>query len=278
MSFSKLPLEVKVKIFSLLSIGERYNASLVWKEMSDETWKLIPSAEDLIKKLSDRYLWLEIKTLQDLGFAGVLASAGHLDSVKKLYFENIDLTIVPINIIGNLAKTATRVLFLNGVKGFNFSILANIKSKMLGLKDMTLPENISQDISVESEITLGNVSGNVIGFFERIKCYELLIKEMSLNKEESLSLAGILDSKVRELQIVDGTCDVSLLANYDGQGRCSRMMFREKYYDRLQDIIKYENLVTWANTKEDWTVTYHQDFGGDYSEVKRQRRKRNKYD
>ena len=176
--------------------------------MSDETWKLIPSAEDLIKKLSDRYMWLEIKTLQDLGFAGVLASAGHLDSIKKLYFENIDLTSVPINIVGNLAKTATRVLFLNGVKGFNFSILANIKSEMLALKDMTLPENISQEISVVSEIILGNVSGNVIGFFERIKCYELRIKEMSLNKEESLSLAGILDSKVRELQIGKGSLKV----------------------------------------------------------------------
>ena len=54
MSFSILPEEIKVKIFNMLSLWDRYNASIVWEEMAYETWRKIPSHEDLINRLTDQ--------------------------------------------------------------------------------------------------------------------------------------------------------------------------------------------------------------------------------
>lgn len=52
MSFTLLPFEIKIKIFNTLSLWDRYNASLVWEEMSYETWRSIPTIEEFISKLT----------------------------------------------------------------------------------------------------------------------------------------------------------------------------------------------------------------------------------
>ena len=62
MSFSILPDEIKIKIFNMLSLIERYNASLVWEEMVYETWRSLPSTEDFIRKVTGkvwRTSWME---------------------------------------------------------------------------------------------------------------------------------------------------------------------------------------------------------------------------
>ena len=78
MSFSILSIEIKVKIFKLLDIGSRYNACLVWKEMTDETWRSIPYNRALTRRLKKG-----VTNLGDLEIAGVLAHAGRLDSLNK---------------------------------------------------------------------------------------------------------------------------------------------------------------------------------------------------
>ena len=52
MSFTLLPFEIKIRIFNTLSLWDRYNASLVWEEMSYETWRSIPTIEEFISKLT----------------------------------------------------------------------------------------------------------------------------------------------------------------------------------------------------------------------------------
>ena len=54
MSFTLLPFEIKIKIFNTLSLWDRYNASLVWEEMSYETWRSIPTIEEFISKLTGK--------------------------------------------------------------------------------------------------------------------------------------------------------------------------------------------------------------------------------
>ena len=69
MTFSILPEEIKIKIFNMLGIGSRYNASLVWEEMTTETWKSIPT-EGLISRLTQQNE--TICNLDDFEAAGVL--------------------------------------------------------------------------------------------------------------------------------------------------------------------------------------------------------------
>ena len=70
MSFSILPLEIKIKIFGLLGIGSRYNASLVWKEMTHETLRLVPTEGRLNKRLKYLIRNDKIYDLDDLETAG----------------------------------------------------------------------------------------------------------------------------------------------------------------------------------------------------------------
>ena len=51
MSFSILPKEIKFEILNYLSIGSRYNASLVWQETMDETRRFIPTNEEVMEMM-----------------------------------------------------------------------------------------------------------------------------------------------------------------------------------------------------------------------------------
>ena len=55
MSFSILPEEIQIKILNMLTIGSRYNASLVWEELVYETMRSIPKDGKLIRKLKDGF-------------------------------------------------------------------------------------------------------------------------------------------------------------------------------------------------------------------------------
>ena len=86
MDFSQLPYLPKRKIFKMLSIGSRYNASLVWKEMAEETLRyILLSNSEFTTKLNNLYIdYLEIVNLECLETAGVFAEVGRLDSKKAI--------------------------------------------------------------------------------------------------------------------------------------------------------------------------------------------------
>merc|ERR1719378_1211266 len=44
------------------------------------------------------------ETLEDLEGVGVVATAGHLNSVERIFLEGIDVTSIPTNIVNNLLK------------------------------------------------------------------------------------------------------------------------------------------------------------------------------
>ena len=137
MSFSKLPKEIKFEILSYLSIGSRYNASLVWQETMDETRRFIPTNEVMemmvgVEDNDDANFCFE--TLEDLERVGVVATAGHLNSVERIVLLGIEVTSLPSNIVNSLLKTARELVELTGVKGLNFSMLNDIECLELQLE------------------------------------------------------------------------------------------------------------------------------------------------
>ena len=151
MSFSILPKEIKFEILNYLSIGSRYNASLVWQETMDETRRFIPTnevMEMMVEDNDDAYFCFE--TLEDLERAGVVATAGHLNSVRHTVLEGIDVTSLPTNIVNSLFKIATGLVELRGVKGLKFSMLNNIECLELELTDIKIPEQVKKNISVSA--------------------------------------------------------------------------------------------------------------------------------
>ena len=140
MSFSILPKDIKFEILNYLSIGSRYNASLVWQETMDETRRFIPTNEEVMEMLkvgANEYMrygvnseednnddddtYFRFETLEDLERAGVVATAGHLNSVRHTVLEGIDVTSLPTNIVNSLFKIATGLVELRRVKGLKLS-------------------------------------------------------------------------------------------------------------------------------------------------------------
>jgi len=256
MSFSILPEEIKIEIFNLMSISCRYNASLVWKEMIYETWRHIPTVQEFKRKLTDKFGRIVIKNLDDLEIAGVLASAGYLNSVVDLYIHFIDVTNVPINIVNSLAKVVEGTLYFKKVTGLCFSMLEDIKCDEFRLHDMPAPTQMNQDISVNGRVTLNKISSDVSGFLDRLTCDDLEFHDMKLDSSVAQSLTVMLDRRVKNVRFngyFDGyshTLDPSILVNYDGQGQCESMFFEDET-DSIMSI--KEHLAPWAASKR-WNV------------------------
>jgi len=253
MSFSKLPKEVKVHIFNMLSISNRYNASLVWKEMTYETWRFIPTVEELERKLTvDQTTILTprmlIRNLDDLETAGVLASAGNLAPLADLHLliRFIDVTNVPINIVNSIAKVATSFLVLKKVTGLNLPMLKNLNCEELWLQDLPAPVHLNQDIIVNGNITLHTVSGDISEFLDNITCEDLQFHDMKLNNCDVWSLTKMLNRRVRNLTFYGELLDPSIIANYDGQGHCQSMLFQDNP-DIISKVKEY--LSPWAYSK-----------------------------
>ena len=249
MGFSALPVEIKLKIFSMLSIGDQYYASLVWEEFTDEFWAAIPSADDFLDQLDQNYNCID--NLNNLEIASVLASAGYLDSLQTFYIEKLDLSSVNVNILNNLTKLVKDCLGFYEVNGLCFSIFENIKCKKLILQNMELHPLI-KNIIVKELLHLKGVSGDVSGFLNKITCESLkLQKTMGLRSFESKSLAMMLKGRVRYLYFEpNSACDYSLLENYDGLGSCESMKLICCKF-KMKEILN-----PWAKSVG-WTVAEH---------------------
>ena len=168
---SSLPYVPKRKIFECinkLSIGCRFNASIVWEELADETKKAFLTNERLIQNLTGSSALID--NLEDLETASVMAFAGHLDSVTNLRLRHIDVTSIPINLVNSLFKVVRGELMFNNVSSLCFSMLEDIKCEELSLIDMAIPTQEKRDISVSGEVFLKNITGDLSALFESLIC------------------------------------------------------------------------------------------------------------
>ena len=74
MSFKILPIEIKAKILEMLSIGDGFNASLVWEEMAEEIRRHIHEDGELIKQWKPRF---EFEDGQNYGHRSVKCTNKH---------------------------------------------------------------------------------------------------------------------------------------------------------------------------------------------------------
>merc|ERR1719348_322794 len=112
-----------------------------------------------------------IHNLIDMEMAGVLAITGQVESVEYLKVRNIDVSMVPSNILHSLAKIAS-VLVCRSVMGFKVSMLENLNCEILALTDVTIPEQVLPEISVE-DIVVQRISGNLSRLLDSIACERL---------------------------------------------------------------------------------------------------------
>jgi len=238
-----------------LSIGNRYNASLVWQEMVDDIQRSIPPVEEFVKPfLHGNDVILNVDSLEDVETAGVLASTGHLGSLVMLNIRYVDVSNIPVNIINNLTKAVRGQLSMFKVLGICFSMFENIQCSELNLIRIEIPEQVTKDICVRGNVTLANISGDVSGFLDSMTCDNLKMCNITLINSEIKSLTEMLQSRVRELEFFP--CRnlsleyASIFDNYDGQGRCERIEF-QGFVSRIE-VIK-ENLVPWTDSKG-WTM------------------------
>ena len=94
----------------------------------EETLKLVPSDGELIRRLEERR---KIENEDDLETAGVLASLGHLDTLKILELRDLDASRVPANLTNGVAKVVRRQQSFHNVTGFCVSMLENINCDWL---------------------------------------------------------------------------------------------------------------------------------------------------
>merc|ERR1719342_81057 len=146
--------DVRRIIFKKLDLGSQYNLSLIWKDMAEELWRNV----DVNKR------WKRIDNLVDLEYAGVLASAGYITHVEKLYLDNrsvvnVDVSSIPANIINSLAKIVG-IIDLKNVKGWRTSMLNDGQYKFLKIKGMNLASGADKSpIKVMNDVWLENVTG-----------------------------------------------------------------------------------------------------------------------
>ena len=253
MSFSMLPKEIKVNIFNMLSISNRYNASLVWKEMTYETWRSIPTVGEMKRKVPCKYGRIFIQNLDDLETLGVLASAGNLEILDDLYLTAIDVTNVPINIVNSLAKIVNGSLYFEEVAGLNLSMLKNLNCEILWLENLRAPAHLNQDINVNGIVHLEKVYGDISGLLERITCEGLQLDNMILNNCELRSLSKMLDRRVVNLTLCGNylhNTEASILANYDGKGKCESISFTDNSCSSSKNK---ELFSPWTNSKG-WNI------------------------
>jgi len=148
-------------IFKNLDFGSQYNLSLIWKDMADELWRNVDV--DVGKR------WWRINNLEDLEYAGVLASAGYITHVDELRLTRVDVSSIPVNIINSLAKIVDDLIQLTSVKGWRTSMLNDANCVDLSIWDMKLDSGAEKrPIKVVNDVDLENVTGDLQGLMESL--------------------------------------------------------------------------------------------------------------
>jgi len=262
MDFSQLPAIPKMKIMKMLSIGSRYNFSLVFPEMEGDVRRSIPPVLPFLSKELGFGLTI-IDSLSDLESAGVLASIGYLESKRYLELRDLDVKNVPSNILSSLTRVVSGLhsqLIIRRVAGLELSLLGNLNCENLHLSFLSIPTPlVTQAIKVRF-CGLREITGNLRGLLDSITC-DTLDLDLNLDDDEfdeatCDSLSKMLPRRVRKLELgftsnywKRQSLILDLLAKYDGMGSCNEITIYGVTYSTDFE----ENLAFWTTSKG-WTV------------------------
>ena len=159
MCFTSIPDVPMLQIMEMLSIGNRYNISVVWPEFG--FWGPMPKSPDLLTRIESQdtahYI---IDNVCDLELAAVLASTGQFEPVDKIFIENLNLSDVPSNLIRNLMAIIRCEVILNRVEGLKFQMMDCLNCEVIHISNSTIPYQETIKISVK-RWKLSDISGDV---------------------------------------------------------------------------------------------------------------------
>jgi len=154
-SFLNLNLYVKSMIFKMLDLGSQCNLSIVWEDMKDEFWKSV----DVERRI------VGINSIEELEYAGVLATGGVIDTVEELNLNYVNVSSIPVNIINNVMKIVKGIIFLEGVAGWRTSMLDDVKCQSLSIRNMDLESRSDGRPFMAYDLSLIEVRGDLPGLF-----------------------------------------------------------------------------------------------------------------
>ena len=154
-SFLNLNLYVKSMIFKMLDLGSQCNLSIVWEDMKDEFWKSV----DVERRI------VGINSIEELVYAGVLATGGVIDTVEELNLNYVNVSSIPVNIINNVMKIVKGIIFLEGISGWRTSMLDDVKCQSLSIRNMDLESQSDGRPFMAYDLSLIEVRGDLTGLF-----------------------------------------------------------------------------------------------------------------
>ena len=137
--------------------------------------------------------------------AASLAHHGLLGSVEDMRLPNVDLTSVPAEHLASLVS------------------------------------------SVRWRVSIGNIIGcDLVTILDSVKSKVLWISSQSLSSEETQALVRAMESHVEEVELDgDVTLDIKVLMEYNGQGKCRKLICNYIAATRYRD-----QLNTWARGRK----------------------------
>jgi len=154
-TFLNLNLYVKSMILKMLDLGSQCNLSIVWEDMNVEFWKSV----DVDRRITS------INSIEELEYAGVLATGGKIDTVEELNLKYVNVSSIPVNIINNVMKIVNNSIFLDGVLGWRTSMLDDVKCHSLMIRDMDLKSGSDGRPFRVDVLRLYGVGGDLSGLF-----------------------------------------------------------------------------------------------------------------
>merc|ERR1711976_73394 len=196
----------------------------------------------------------------ELKTAAELAQEGYLSTLKYIQIVNVDISEIPSDNIRKLASIVTDGLFIANITQSTQlgAILASVQSalKVMGIVNIDISEISSDQLGkLSSIVTDGVVIDNItpstqLGpILASVQSEWLSLYHVSLSEENTRALVTAMRERVQTVQLSDVTLDLELLADYDGQGHCTKLDVgwdtRDRYGARLRD---------WAGDRG-WRVT-----------------------
>jgi len=231
-TFMDLILDVRRIVFKNLDLGGQYNLSLIWKDMAGDFWRNV----DVEKR------WSKIKNLEDLVYAGVLASAGIITQVDKLILSQVDVSSIPVNIINSLAKIVP-FIYLTAVRGWRTSMLNDAKCMVLLISDMYLDTVADKrPIKVLDYVWLDNVTGDLEGLVERLTygpVDQISIKSLIMKNMDISNVPGpLVNSLLKTIRTEINLLKISGISSQLMSGiNCERLHFADfEFQEDPEDI------------------------------------------
>jgi len=154
-TFLNLNLYVKSMILKMLDLGSQCNLISVWEDMNEEFWKSV----DVGRRITS------INSIEELEYAGVLATGGKIDTVEVLNLQFVNVSSIPVNILNNVMKIVKNSIFLERVSGWRTSMLDDVKCRSLMMRNMDLKSGSDGKPFVVDVLRLNGVEGDLSGLF-----------------------------------------------------------------------------------------------------------------